>query len=138
MGIPEVGAAAGMIEGPIGSTPSSSRRRRKYPSRKVTASKDHRSVSASVSSPQGSEGAPDRPVTLTTFASTPMVIEIDDSVVEVPTAEGREVETTTARRRSPRTPQVHNLIMDLAGALLISFDPELSGITLMEAVEGAA
>src|SRR3954469_22278780 len=67
-----------------------------------------------------------------------MIIDIDDSMVEAPTAEVREVETITARCRSPRTPQVHNLIMDLAGALVISFDPELSGAALMEAVEGAA
>ena len=67
-----------------------------------------------------------------------MIIDIDDSMVDAPIAEGREAETTTARRHSSRTPQVHNLIMDLAGALVISFDPELSGTTLMEAVEGAA
>ena len=66
-----------------------------------------------------------------------MVIEIDDSMVEVPTAEGRELETTTARCRSPRTPQVHNLIMDLAGALVISFDPDLSGEAAIAAVEKA-
>ena len=67
-----------------------------------------------------------------------MIIDIDDSVVEVPTAEEKGVETVTARRRSPCTPQVHNLIMDLAGALVISFDPKLSGTALIEAVEEAA
>src|SRR3954466_7147333 len=122
MGTPEAGVGARMIEGPIGSNPSSSRRGRKYPPRKVTASKDHHLVSPSASLPQGSGQVPDRPVAPTTFVSTPMVIEIDDSMVEVPIAEGREGETVAARRRSPRTPQVHNLIMDLAGALVISFN----------------
>src|SRR5438045_20250 len=101
MRTPEAGVGARMIEEPIVSNPSSSRRGRKYPSKKVTASKDHRSVSPSTSLPQGSGQASDRPVAPTTFVSTSMVIVVDDTMVEVPTAEGREVDTVAARRRTP-------------------------------------
>src|SRR5436189_5162520 len=44
IGAPEVGAETMMLEGPTGSNPSSSRRRRRYPSRKVVASKDRHSL----------------------------------------------------------------------------------------------
>src|SRR4051812_27705360 len=135
MGAPEDGAKTMMLEGPTGSNPSSSKRRRRYPSRKVVALKNCHSLRLSASLPQGSGEASDRPVALTTSDSTPMVIETEDSIAEIPTAEGWEVETVAARRRIPHTPRAHNLIMDLAGALVISLDPELSGTVLLEAVE---
>src|SRR4051812_18234295 len=64
-----------------------------------------------------------------------MIIGVDDNATEVPTVEGGEVEASTARCPSPRTPQVHNLIMDFAGALVKSFNHELSGAALITVVE---
>ena len=138
IGAPKVGVETMMVAGPTGSNPSSSKRRRRHPSRKIVASKNRNSPRLSASLPQESGEASDRLVALTTSVSTPMVIEIEDSIAEIPTAEGGEVETVAARHRTPYTPRVHTLIMDLAGALVVSLDPELSGTALLEAVKGAA
>lgn len=66
-------------------------------------------------------------MTLLVYTLPPVVIEIEEEVVEVP----------SVKRRTPHTLQIHDWIMDFVEAVGMSFDPPPLGEALITVVKEA-